>query len=599
MIVPPTDFDKCPSLVRVFLDQAKKRADRPFLIAKQGGAWKALSWAQAEAQIRALAAALVKLGVGRGDRVGLIAENRPEWVIADIAIMAAGAISVPTYTTNTAEDHLFILSNVHAKGVIVSTKALAEKAVTAARQSPGCRFAIAIEKPSYAQDMGLEILSWNEAVAMGKDAPDPTDTANAGLMRDDVACVIHTSGTGGKPKGVMLHHGAILRNCDGAWDIFTALHPGEETYLSFLPLSHSYEHTVCMGFMIGIGATIYFAEGIDKLGSNMVEVRPTIMTAVPRLYESLHARITQGLKREKPLKQFLFAKTIALGTKRYEGARLNLLEWIADRVLEKLVRDKVRGRFGGRLKAFVSGGAALNPEIGIFFHALGVRVLQGYGQTESAPVIAANRPGEERMDTVGPPMKGVDVRIASDGEILVRGELVMKGYWNEREWTEKTIVDGWLHTGDVGLIDEAGRIKITDRKKDFIKNSGGDMLSPSKIEGTLIMEPEIAQAMVHGDKRPYLVAVIVPKPETIEAVAKAKGVAADLSALAGERELIAAIDTAVERANAKLPQPERVRRFLIAREAFTIDNEQMTPTLKVRRHIVRGVYGDRLEALYG
>jgi long-chain acyl-CoA synthetase len=599
MSVPPTDFDKCPSLVRAFLDQAKRRASQPFLWAKKDGEWRALTWAEAERQVRGLARALIKLGVSRGDRVGLIAENRPEWVIADLAIMAAGGISVPTYTTNTLEDHLFILSNVQAKGVIASTLALSEKAIAAARQTPShCDFAIAIEKPEYKQDIGLALLSWDEALALGETAPDTVDATVASLTRDDIACVIHTSGTGGKPKGVMLHHGAILRNVDGAWDIFTALDPGEEIYLSFLPLSHSYEHTVCMGFMIGIGAQVYFAEGIDKLGTNMIEVRPTIMTAVPRLYESLYARITQGLKREKALKQKLFAKTIELGTKRYEGHRLGFFEGILDAILDKLVRDKVRARFGGRLKAFVSGGAALVPEIGVFFHALGVRVLQGYGQTESAPVISANRPGLERMDTVGPPLKGVEVKIAADGEILARGELVMKGYWNEPEWTAKTVIDGWLHTGDVGEIDEKGRIKITDRKKDFIKNSGGDMLSPSKVEGTLVMEPEIAQAMVHGDKRPYLVAVIVPKPETVEAIAKAKGVAPDLAALAGSAELKAAIDAALERANAKLAMPERVKRVVVAEQAFTIENEQMTPTLKVRRHVVRGVYGERLEALY-
>ena len=599
MTTPPTDFDKCPSLARAFFDQAKRRSAQPFLWAKKDGEWRALTWAETERQVRALARALVKLGVGRGDRVGLIAENRPEWVIADLAIMAAGAISVPTYTTNTVEDHLFILSNVQAKGVIASTLELSEKAIAAARQTPPhCDFAIAIEKPAFKQDIGLELLSWDEAIAMGATAPDTVDATVASLTRDDIACVIHTSGTGGKPKGVMLHHGAILRNCDGAWDIFAALDPGEETYLSFLPLSHSYEHTVCMGFMTGIGAQIYFAEGIDKLGTNMTEVRPTIMTAVPRLYESLYARITQGLKREKLLKQKLFAKTIELGTKRYEGEKLGFLDAILDAILEKLVRDKVRARFGGRLKVFVSGGAALVPEIGVFFHALGVRVLQGYGQTESAPVISTNRPGMERMDTVGPPLKGVEVKIAADGEILARGELVMKGYWNEPEWTAKTVVDGWLHTGDVGLIDDKGRIKITDRKKDFIKNSGGDMLSPSKIEGTIVMEPEIAQAMVHGDKRPYLVAVIVPKPETVEAIAKAKGVAPDLAALAGSKELKAAIDAALDRANAKLALPERVKRFVVAEQPFTIENEQMTPTLKVRRHVVRGVYGERLEALY-
>ncbi|MCZ8124159.1 MAG: long-chain fatty acid--CoA ligase [Magnetospirillum sp.] len=600
MSTPPTDFDNCPSLVRAFFDQARTRSNQPFLWAKRDGEWRALTWAETERQVRALACALTALGVARGDRVALIAENRPEWVIADLAIMAAGAVSVPTYTTNTLDDHLFILSNVQAKGVIVSTRALAETAIAAARRTPSpCAFAIAIEKPDFKQDPGLALLSWDEALAKGQAAPDAVDATVSSLTRADLACVIHTSGTGGKPKGVMLHHGAILRNCAGAWDVFTTLDPGEETYLSFLPLSHSYEHTVCMGFMIGIGAQIYFAEGIDKLGSNMIETRPTIMTAVPRLYESLYARITQGLKREKPLKRMLFAKTLELGTKRYEGVPLGLGERLLDALLERLVRAKVRARFGGRLKAFVSGGAALVPEIGVFFQALGVRVLQGYGQTESGPVISANRPGLERMDTVGPPLKGVEVRIAADGEILVRGELVMKGYWNEPEWTAKTVIDGWLHTGDVGEIDAKGRIKITDRKKDFIKNSGGEMLSPSKIEGALLMEPEIAQAMVHGDKRPYLVAVIVPKPETVEAIAKAKGAAPDLAALADAPELRVAIEAAVERANAKLALPELVRRFLIATQGFTIENEQMTPTLKVRRHVVRGVYGDRLEALYG
>jgi long-chain acyl-CoA synthetase len=307
------------------------------------------------------------------------------------------------------------------------------------------------------------------------------------------------------------------------------------------------------------------------------------MTAVPRLYESLHQRITGGLKREKALKQWLFAKTLELGTKRYEGQALGFFEKLLDGVLEKLVRDKVRARFGGRLKAFVSGGAALNPEIGTFFHALGVRVLQGYGQTESAPVIACNRPFDERMETVGRPLKGVEVRLGPDGEILARGENVMLGYWNDIEGTSRVIVDGWLHTGDVGEIDAAGRIRITDRKKDFIKNSGGDMIAPSKVEGTLLLESEIAQAMVVGDGKPWLVAILVPH--------------ADLAAQ-GEAAARAGVEKAVERANAKLALPERVRKFALAPQPFSIDNAQMTPTLKIRRHVIRQTYSDQIEGLY-
>jgi long-chain acyl-CoA synthetase len=581
------DYAKCPNLVRMFLDMAERQGDRPFLLARKDEKWVSWSWTRAAAEMRLVARGLAALGVAQGDRVGLIAENRPEWIIADFAIMAAGAVTVPAYTTNTVEDHRYILANVGAIGVIASTAALAQKAIAAARLAGRqCRFVVAMEPSPVAQHPGVDVHGWDDLLERGAAAPDGVDATVASLTRKDVACVIHTSGTGGNPRGVMLHHGAILHNCLGAWDVLQALPQGPETYLSFLPLSHSYEHTVCVGFMTSLGATIHFAESIERLGPNMIEVRPTIMTAVPRLYESLHQRITGGLKREKALKQWLFAKTLELGTKRYEGQALGFFEKLLDGVLEKLVRDKVRARFGGRLKAFVSGGAALNPEIGVFFLALGVRVVQGYGQTESAPVIACNRPFQERMETVGRPLLGVEVKLGPDGEILARGEMVMTGYWNDPEGTARTIVDGWLHTGDIGEIDAAGRIRITDRKKDFIKNSGGEMVAPAKVEGTLLLEPEIAQTMVSGDGKPYLVALVVPHADVTAAAA---GDAAKLRA---------SIEKAVERANAKLALPERIRKFALAPEAFTIDNAQMTPTMKIRRHVIRQTYGAALEGLY-
>jgi long-chain acyl-CoA synthetase len=578
------DYANCPNLVRMFFDVAAARGDAPFLVAKRGEEWAAWSWKRAAEEVRLLARGLAALGVARGDRIGLVAENRPEWVIADFAIMAAGAVTVPAYVTNTVEDHRHIFANVTAKGVIVSTAALARNAVPAAVQA-GCRFAVAIEDTGIAAQPGLDLHRWSDVVAKGAAAPDAVDATVASLGRRDLACVIHTSGTGGLPRGVMLHHGAILSNCAGAEEVLAPLRDGAatEVYLSFLPLSHSYEHTVCVGFMVSIGAEIRFAESIDKLASNMAEVRPTIMTAVPRLYESLHQRILGGLKREKALKQWLFAKTLELGTRRYEGGAMGPLDSFLDRLLEKLVRAKVRARFGGRLKAFVSGGAALNPEIGTFFQALGVRVLQGYGQTESAPVIACNRPFDERMETVGRPLKGVEVRLGPDGEILARGENVMLGYWNDPEGTARVIVDGWLHTGDIGAVDAAGRIRITDRKKDFIKNSGGDMIAPSKVEGTLLLEPEIAQAMVVGDGKPWLAAILVAH--------------ADLAAQ-GEAAARAGVEKAVERANAKLALPERVRKFALAPQPFSIDNAQMTPTLKIRRHVIRQIFSDQIEGLY-
>jgi long-chain acyl-CoA synthetase len=332
----------------------------------------------------------------------------------------------------------------------------------------------------------------------------------------------------------------------------------------------------------------------------MAQAKPTIMTAVPRLYEMLHARITRGLKSKGGLSQKLFDKALDLGTRRYhDPGALGLGERAMNTVLDALVRSKVRGRFGGRLKALVSGGAPLNPDIGIFFTALGLRILQGYGQTEAAPVISVNRPVKAKMHTVGPPMLDVSVRIAEDGEILVQGDLVMQGYWRNEDATREVIRDGWLHTGDVGLMDEDGYIVITDRKKDIIVNSGGDNLSPQRVEGILSLEPEIAQAMVHGDRRPHLVGLLVPDGEWMEKWAADHARPADLAVLANDDDFQKDLGAAVSRVNEGLSNIERVRRFLVAPDPFTIENGQMTPTMKVRRHVLREIYGEALEALYG
>jgi long-chain acyl-CoA synthetase len=359
-----------------------------------------------------------------------------------------------------------------------------------------------------------------------------------------------------------------------------------------------------MMFPVSIGAQIYFAEGADTLAANMIEARPTIMTAVPRLYETLHQRILRGMERQTGLKAKLFNKALEIGRKRYDDPQsVTLLERIYDVVLDKLVRSKIRARFGGRLKAMVSGGAPLNPEIGRFFIALGVNLLQGYGQTEASPVVCANPPLKVKIDTVGPPLLGVEVRIAEDGEIIVRGDLVMKGYWNDPEATARTVRDGWLHTGDIGELDADGYLRITDRKRDFIKNSGGDMISPARVEGYLSLEPEVAQVMVYGDRRPYLVAVVVPDPEFLAGFAKQhEKPGASLAELVEdpmlEPELHKAVAGAVTRVNRVLAPLERVRRFVIASDAFTVANAQMTPTLKIKRHAIRAAYGPALLALY-
>ncbi|MHB1217321.1 MAG: AMP-dependent synthetase/ligase [Alphaproteobacteria bacterium] len=595
-----TDYGACPNLARMFFDRAGERDDRPFLWAKRDGAYRPVGWAEAARQVGALSRGLRALGVGRGDRVCLVSENRPEWILADLAIMAAGAITVPAYTTNTPADHRHILTNSGAKAAIVSTPALAERLLPAALQAPTLKHIICLEMPASTPQGGPAVLSWTDTIARGEKTPDDTGKIVDAIARTDTACIIYTSGTGGVPKGVMLSHGAILHNCKGAFHLLLELGLDDEVFLSFLPLSHSYEHTAGAHFPISIGAQVYYAEGVDSLVANMGEAKPTIMTAVPRLYESMHARIMRDVRRNGGLKEKLFMKTVELGRKRYEaGGRLGLIDGLVDAVLERLVRDKVRARFGGRLKAFVSGGGPLNVEIGKFFNALGVNLLQGYGLTETAPVVSCNLPKKVKIHTVGPPVVDTEVKIAEDGEILVRGELIMQGYWGDAQATEAVLKDGWLHTGDIGVIDSDGYIQITDRKKDIIVNSGGDNISPQRIEGFLTLQPEIAQAMVYGDKYPHLVGLIVPNKEFAEQWAKKNGKPADLATLAQDTQFQTAVYQAVERVNKDMSVIERVRRIILAAEPFSVENGMMTPTLKIRRHKIRDKYGEALKRLYG
>jgi long-chain acyl-CoA synthetase len=590
------DYDSCRSLPSMFFDQAARLGDKPFLWAKRDGRYRSVNWAQAARDVRRLALGLRSLGIARGDRVGLVSENRPEWIIADLAIMTAGAITVPTYVTHTVEDHRHVFANSGARAVFVSKPALSARVLAAANQVDSVHTVMAIE-PAAGQASAVDLLSWAEMLARGSEQPDDSDETVAAIEPDDTACLIYTSGTGGIPKGVMTTHRNIIANCHGAHRVLEQLGLGDEVFLSFLPLSHSYEHTAGEMFPISIGAQIYFAEGAETLAANMLEARPTIMTAVPRLYETLHQRIRLGVERKGGLSQKMFEQAVAIGRKRLDAERTRLGERLVDPLLDRTVRSKVRERFGGRLKAMVSGGAPLNPQIGRFFFALGVTVLQGYGQTEAGPVITCNLPARIKIDTVGPPLDGVRLSIAEDGEILVAGDNVMKGYWHDPEGTAQVLEDGWLHTGDVGTIDEDGYLRITDRKRDFIKNSGGEMISPARIEGYLTLEPEISQVMVFGDRRPYLVAVVVPDPEFVAACAEGE-VPADMSALAVDPGFTRAIGAAVSRVNLTLMPSERVRRFVVAAEAFSIANGQMTPTLKIKRHVIRERYGAALDALY-
>ena len=595
-----SDFDEAPNLVSLFFDRAARQGDKPMLWAKREGEWHSLSWREAARQVALVAQNLRAMGLEPGERVMLVSENRPEWCIADLGIMAAGCVTVPTYTTNTERDHVHIIENSGARAVIVSTEKLGKCVLGALTQTDTCEFLISIEPIRHAQEGSFAYSSWDDLLAGDEaQARAAVDERIAGIAREDLACIIYTSGTGGAPRGVRQHHGAILCNVAGCAEVIAEdFGWDEEVFLSFLPLSHAYEHSGGQFFPIGLGGQIYYAEGIDKLAKNIEEVRPTIMVVVPRLFEVLRARIIKQIGQQGKLAKRLMDLAVGIGERR-AGAKRRFGDAALDKLVGATLRPKIRQRFGGRMKAMVSGGAPLNPEIGTFFSAMGLTLLQGYGQTEAGPVISCNRPKAGiKMDTVGPPLRKVDVRIAEDGEILVQGELVMHGYWHNDAATRQTIVDGWLHTGDIGHLDDAGRLVITDRKKDMIVNDKGDNVSPQKVESMLTLQPQIAQAMVSGDRRPYLVGLIVPDAEWAVDWARTNDERFDLAALQDLPAFKAAVREAVDAVNAGLSVTEKVRQFVFADEPFSIDNQEMTPSLKIRRHKIRERYGERLDGLY-
>jgi long-chain acyl-CoA synthetase len=600
-------LDGWRNLPELLFDQAARRGDRPLLRWKRDGAWQALSWAETAGLVRRVARGLAALSVGRGDRVAIVAENRPEWLAFDMAASSLGAVVVPAYTTSTTADYVHVLGDSGARVALVSTAALMRKVLPAAMQVPGLGALVALDGAPAPEGAGIRTLRWDDLLALGTEAgaagPDGRDPAEGwrGLGREDPACIIYTSGTGGAPKGVLLSHGNVLANCRGALELFLDIGVGEEErFLSFLPLSHAYEHSCGQAFALSVGAEIAYAESVDRLAGNLGEMRPTIMTAVPRLYEVLQARIARDAQKAGGLRRRLFERTLELGRRRYAAkGRLGAWDALQDRALDRLVRDRVRERFGGRLKAFVSGGAPLSPDLGLFFEALGIRILQGYGQTEAAPLISANPPRRVRHETVGPPVHGTEVRVAEDGEILVRGPQVMLGYWNDAGATERTLRDGWLHTGDIGRIDGDGYLVITDRKKDLIVTSGGENVAPQRLESLLALEPEIGQVMVTGDRRPYLVALVVPDGELAADWARRHGKPGAIAELASDPEFRKAVGEAVERVNRCLSPVERIRRFALLPEPFSIENGQLTPTLKTRRHVVRERYAEVIDGLYG
>ena len=572
------------SLNKLFFDRADQYNEKPFLWAKKNKEWSPLSWKETSLKVREFAGGLRSFGIKPGDKVVIVSENRPEWIIADLAINLIGAITVPAYTTNTEDDHHYILEHSDARAVIASNNILANRVALATTRTKLCNILITLDSYSGFEPDNLKIINFNEVNDFGKNNIETALDYLNHIQPDDVSCIIYTSGTGGRPKGVMLTHKNIFSNLQGAEDLLEIIGKKDNKYLSLIPLSHSYEHTAGLYLQIDLGSEIYFCEGPEKFSQNLLEVSPTLTTAVPRIFEVIHDRIKIQMKNQNRIIKFIFDRAVKVGIKKhYYG--LNLLENIEYKTYTSLIRKKINKQLGGSLRAFVSGGAALNPEIGNFFISLGVKILQGYGQTEASPLISANRPENIKIETVGPAVKGVEAKLSEEGELIVKGDCVMKGYWKDEKATNEAIIDGWLHTGDIATISEDGYITITGRKKELIVNSGGDNIAPARPEASLTFQETIFQSMVIGDRRPYLVAVIVPEVE------KTKNMT--------DEEINEIISSEVKKANEGLSSIEKIRKFVIAKEPFSTDNGLLTPTMKVKRHKVNEIYGEILDDLYG
>ena len=508
--------------------------------------------------------AKIKSLINDGDRCLILSENRPYWLMTDIAIMNAGGISVPIFTTYSVNDYEYILNDCKPSLIFVSNQGQFNKIKKFINNE--VKKIISFEKIDdeslFIEDILDEKI--NEKII------------NNNLKRNMPACIIYTSGTSGNPKGVVLSHGGILSNCEGAVELLKILTDKKDpVFLTWLPLSHSYEHTVQF-IQIIVGAKVFYAENLEKLISNMGVAKPTIMTAVPRFYQNLFTKINMNFEKQTGLKRKLINQTLKLGQKILKKKELSLGEKIMNFLCENLVRKKIRNQFGGNLQAFVSGGGALDQNVGEFLNSVGLPTLQGYGLTEASPVVSCNLPDFVKVETVGPPFRTNKVKIAKDGEILIKGENVMLGYWNLKAETEKVIKDGWLYTGDVGELDNNNYLKITDRKKDIIVNLGGDNISPSKIENILCLNENIKQSFVYGDKKNYLVALIVGEKDI-------------------NKEKIKLI---IENINNNLTLIEKIKKFILIYEEFTIENGMLTPTLKLKRKEITKNYKQQLENLY-
>ena len=565
-------ISKINNLLELFYEQYLKQNKESIFLQSLKEPKKKYSWEDVYLNVNKLSEEISK-HIIKGDRCLLVSENRPEWMISDLSIMLSEGITVPAYTTYTERDYQYIIDDCTPAIIIISDKIQYEKIKNIIPKKDFIKKIIFFENiENINEELNLKITD-----IFKKNNCNNKNFSDLKIDRKDMACIIYTSGTQGNPKGVMLSHGGILNNCEGAYGLLKTFISKRPKFLTWLPLSHSYEHTVQF-VQIVVGARVFYAESIDKLIKNMGDCSPEIMTAVPRFYQNLYQKINASFSKAIGLKKLLINQTLKLGKKKLNKQTFSLIENLNNFICEKLVRKKIKNQFGGNLKTFISGGGALDQEVGSFLNAIGLPTLQGYGLTEASPVVSCNPIEDIRVETVGPPFKGNLVKITDDGEILVKGENVMMGYWKNEEETNKVLKNGWLHTGDVGEFD--GKfLKITDRKKDIIITTGGDNISPIKIENDLNKSDFIEQSLVYGDGKPYLVSLIV--------------LSSDYKNISKEK-----IQQEIEKINLNLSRIEKIKKFFIIKGQFSIENNMMTPTLKLKRYKIIKKYKIELEKLF-
>jgi len=566
------EIKKVKNLLELFYYQYQKQSETSVFLQSLKQVEKRYSWEDVYLNIIKLSEEISKY-IKKGDRCLLISENRPEWMISDLSIMLSGGITVPAYTTYTERDYEYIIDDCTPTVLIISDKTQYLKVKNIIPKKKFIKkiiFFDVIDELNQELHININLIFENKNFSL-------LNFSKLKIQRKDVACIIYTSGTQGNPKGVVLSHGGILNNCEGALGLLKEFISKKPKFLTWLPLSHSYEHTVQF-VQIVVGAQVFYAESIEKLIKNMGDCSPEIMTAVPRFYQNLYQKINANFSKAAGIKKFLINQTIKLGNKKLNKEQFSLIESLINFICDFLVRKKIKKQFGGNLKAFISGGGALDKDVGYFLNAIGLPTLQGYGLTETSPVVSCNSINEIKVETVGKPFRGNQVKITNEGEILVKGENVMLGYWNNEEETNKVLNNGWLSTGDIGEFD-GEFLKITDRKKDIIITPGGDNISPIKIESDLNKSNLIEQSLVYGDNKPYLVCLIV--------------LSLEYKNVKNEQ-----IQKEIEKININLSKIEKIKKFIVIKNQFTIENNMMTPTLKLKRYKIIKTYQNELEKLF-